>query len=51
LYKWNVIAFISWILGSIIIYYLYISKNLWYGILIGFLTTFLSYLILSNLTK
>jgi cytosine permease len=51
LYKWNVIAFISWILGSIIIYYLYISKNLWYGIPIGFLTTFLSYLILSNLTK
>jgi cytosine permease len=51
LYKWNVIAFISWILGSIIIYYLYISKNLWYGIPIGFLTTLLSYLILSNLTK
>jgi cytosine permease len=51
LYKWNVTAFISWILGSIIIYYLYISKNLWYGIPIGFLTTLLSYLILSNLTK
>jgi len=50
-YKWNVAAFTSWALGSIIIYYLYVLKNLWYGIPIGFLTTFSSYLILRSLTK
>lgn len=51
LYRWNAVAFASWALGSIAIYYLYVLKGLWHGIPIGFLTTFLSYLILHNLIK
>jgi len=47
-YRWNVAAFISWTLGSIAIYCLYVLKGLWYGIPIGFLVAFLSYLALRS---
>ncbi|MEO3993683.1 MAG: hypothetical protein QN229_05230 [Desulfurococcaceae archaeon TW002] len=43
---WNIRAFISWVLGSIVIYYLYVTEGLWYGLLAGFLTTLIIYTIL-----
>lgn len=43
--SWNPYAFISWALGSLTIYYLNVVEGLWYGLLIGFLITFLTYLI------
>ena len=46
--NWNVRAFASWILGSLVIYYLYVIEGLWYGLLAGFLVTSLSYVILSR---
>ncbi|MEM0086468.1 MAG: hypothetical protein QXD37_05450, partial [Zestosphaera sp.] len=45
---WNVSAFISWALGSLVIYYLYVMEGLWYGLLVGFLTTFLVYVVLRS---
>ncbi|MEM4646578.1 MAG: hypothetical protein QXY67_04820 [Zestosphaera sp.] len=45
---WNVSAFISWVLGSLVIYYLYVMEGLWYGLLVGFLTTFLVYVVLRS---
>lgn len=45
---WNVYAFISWALGSLVIYYLYVMEGLWYGLLAGFLTTFLVYVVLRS---
>jgi len=43
---WNIPAFIAWALGSLVIYYLYVTRGLWYGLLIGFFTTFLVYLVI-----
>lgn len=45
---WNVYAFISWALGSLVIYYLYVMEGLWYGLLAGFLATFLVYVVLRS---
>lgn len=42
---WNLHAFISWALGSLVLYYLYVMEGLWYGLLAGFLTTFLTYVL------
>jgi cytosine permease len=42
---WNIPAFIAWALGSLVIYYLYAVRGLWYGLLIGFFTTFIVYLV------
>ncbi|MCC6032521.1 MAG: hypothetical protein LM561_00360 [Desulfurococcaceae archaeon] len=44
--NWNIQAFISWVLGSSVIYYLYVIEGLWYGLLVGFLVTSLTYVIL-----
>ncbi|MEM0106575.1 MAG: hypothetical protein QXX81_08615, partial [Zestosphaera sp.] len=41
---WNPYAFASWGLGSLTIYYLNVVEGLWYGLLLGFLATFLTYL-------
>ncbi len=43
---WNIRAFASWILGSLIIYYLHVIEGLWYGLIIGFLITSLAYIIM-----
>jgi hypothetical protein len=43
---WNIQAFTAWALGSLVIYYLYAIRGLWYGLLIGFFTTFLVYLVI-----
>jgi len=42
---WNIPAFIAWALGSLVIYYSYAVRGLWYGLLIGFFTTFIVYLV------
>lgn len=38
-------AFASWALGSLAIYYLYVVRGLWYGLLAGFLVASLTYLL------
>jgi len=48
---WNVRAFISWFSGSAVIYWLYILKGVWWGILLGFLTTFLIYIISTKIFR
>lgn len=48
--NWNLHAFISWFLGSLTIYYLNVVMSLWYGLLIGFLITFLTYLMTTKKT-
>lgn len=44
--SWNPYAFISWIIGSLTIYYLYVVKKLWYGLLVGFLITSIVYVVI-----
>lgn len=46
--SWNQYAFISWALGSLTIYYLNVIEGLWYGLLVGFLVTFLTYFIVPS---
>lgn len=43
--SWNLHAFVSWALGSLVVYYLYVMEGLWYGLLAGFLATFLTYVV------
>ncbi len=42
----NYRAFLSWFLGSLTIWYLHVHKMYWYGILAGFLVTFIVYLLI-----
>lgn len=44
--SWNPYAFISWIIGSLTIYHLYVVKKLWYGLLVGFLITSIVYVVI-----
>mgnify|MGYP001626327790 CR=1 FL=1 len=47
----NLPAFISWLIGSITIYYLNFVVQAWYGTLLGFLVTSVVYVISSSLTR
>ena len=47
----NWLAFLSWFIGSVTIYYLNFVVKAWYGTLVGFLVTFIIYVILSSIVK
>jgi len=47
----NYQAFLSWFLGSVTIWYLHVHRQFWYGILAGFLVTFIVYYIIGPRRK